>query len=243
MGFAEHDLDEFNKVAASLAWTRTLGTLRKAFNIEVDLEKIWEEHVALEFATKNPAATMATMVAEPYVNHVPTLTGGIGQKDLFLFYRDYFIPRNPPSLRMKLVSRTIGVDRVVDEMIVSFKHTQEIPWMLPDVPATDKVVHVALVSVVCIRGGKLCHEHIYWDQASVLVQVGLLNDKLIPDAMKRKGLKRLPVYGSEAAAKVLDESSQPSNDLISGWKQRPRGDPGALPNRPKPAADGGKASG
>lgn len=243
VGFAEHDLDEFNKVAASLAWTRTLGTLRKAFNIEVDLEKIWEEHVALEFATKNPAATMATMVAEPYVNHVPTLTGGIGQKDLFLFYRDYFIPRNPPSLRMKLVSRTIGVDRVVDEMIVSFKHTQEIPWMLPDVPATDKVVHVALVSVVCIRGGKLCHEHIYWDQASVLVQVGLLNDKLIPDAMKRKGLKRLPVYGSEAAAKVLDESSQPSNDLISGWKQRPRGDPGALPNRPKPAADGGKASG
>ena len=238
VGFAEHDLEEYDKIAASLAWTRTLGTLRKAFGIEVDLEKVWDEHTALEFETKNAAATMATMVREPYVNHIPTLTGGIGQKDLFLFYRDYFIPKNPPSLQLKLVSRTIGVDRVVDEMIISFKHTQEIPWMLPDVPATNKMVHVALVSVVCIRGGKLYHEHIYWDQASVLVQVGLLNPNLVPDAMKKKGLKRLPVYGSETAAKVLDESCQPSNDLISSWKDRPKGDPGALPNRPKPAAQG-----
>lgn len=209
--------------------------------MEADLEKIWERHVALEFATKDPAATMATMVPEPYVNHIPTMTGGIGQKDLFLFYRDYFIQKNPPTLQMKLVSRTIGVDRVVDEMIMSFKHTQEVPWMLPDVPPTGKVVHIALVSIVCIRGGKLYHEHIYWDQASVLVQIGLLDPKLVPDAMKSEGLKRLPVYGSETAAKVLDESSHPSNELISSWKNRPKGDPGALPNRPKPAA-GAKAN-
>ena len=109
--------------------------------------------------------------------------------------------------------------------------------MLPDVPATDRMVHIALVSVVCIRGGKLYHEHIYWDQASVLVQVGLLNPNLVPDNMKKKGMKRLPVYGSETAAKVLDESSQPSNDLLSSWKNRPKGDPGALPNRPKQAAN------
>jgi hypothetical protein len=91
-GFAEQDLDEYNKVAASLAWSRTLATLRKAFKIEVDLEQIWEEHVALEFATKDAAATMRTMVPEPYVNHIPTLTGGIGQKDLFLFYRGDISP-------------------------------------------------------------------------------------------------------------------------------------------------------
>ena len=243
VGFAEHDLDTFNKVAASLAWTRTLGTLRKAFKIEVELEKVWEEHVAMRAVHKDPAATMRTMVAEPYVNHVPTLTGGVGQRDLFVFYRDHFIPKNPPSLKMKLVSRTIGVDRVVDEMIISFKHTQEVPWMLPDVPPTDKVVHVALVSVVCIRGGKLYHETKYWDQASVLVQVGLLDPRLVPNAMKGKGLKRLPVYGSETAAKVLDEESQPSNDLISSWRDRPKGDPGVLPSRPKQAANGGKTSG
>ncbi|KAK0283647.1 hypothetical protein LTR35_006106 [Friedmanniomyces endolithicus] len=236
-GFAESDLDEYDKIAASISWTRTLHTLRKAFKIDVDLEKIWEEHVALEFATKDAAATMRTMVAEPYVNHIPTLTGGIGQKDLFLFYRDYFIPQNPPSLTMKLVSRTIGTDRVVDEMIISFKHTQPIPWMLPDVPATNKQVHVALVSVVCIRGAKLYHEHIYWDQASVLVQVGLLDPKLVPEGFKKQGLKRLPVYGRETAEKVLDESCQPSNELISGWQKQAKGDPGAaLPARPKQAA-------
>ena len=165
-GFAEHDLDTYDKVAASLSWSRTIATLRRGFKIQVDLEKIWEEHVALEFATKDAAATMRTMVAQPYVNHIPTLTGGIGAKDLFVFYRDYFIPKNPPSLSMKLVSRTIGTDRVVDEMIISFKHTEEIPWMLPDVPPTGKVVHVALVGVVCVRGGKLYHEHLYWDQVS-----------------------------------------------------------------------------
>lgn len=240
VGFAERDLDTFNKVANSLAWTRTLTALRKAFKVEVDLEKIWEEHVALEFATKDAAATMSTMVAEPYVNHIPTLTGGIGQKDLFVFYRDYFIPKNPPSLSMKLVSRTIGVDRVVDEMIISFKHTCEVPWMLPGVPSTDKVVHVALVSVVCIRGGKLYHEHIYWDQASVLVQVGLLDPKLVPDSFKQRGLKRIPAYGSETAAKVLDPDCQPSNELIESWKSRPKGDPGVkTPTRPKAAGSNG----
>ena len=178
------------------------------------------------------------MVQEPYVNHVPTMTGGIGQKDLFIFYRDYFISKNPPSMRIKLVSRTAGVDRVIDEMVISFKHTQEVPWMLPGVPATDKVVHVAVVSVVCIRGGKLYHEHVYWDQASVLVQVGLLDPKLVPGPMKQKGMKRLPVYGAETASKLLDESSQPSNDLIPGWKDRPKGDPGVLPSRPKQAVNG-----
>ena len=235
-GFAEHDMDEFNKVAASLAWSRTLGVLRKAFKIEAQLEKVREEHISLEFSKKDPAGTLAKMVQEPYVNHVPTMTGGVGQKDLFLFYRDYFIPKNPPSLRMKLVSRTIGVDRVVDEIIISFKHTQEVPWMLPAVPPTDMQVHVAMVSVVCIRGGKLVHEHVYWDQASVLVQVGLLDPNLVPQSMKSKGLKRLPVYGAETASKVLDEESHPSNELIPSWKDRPKGDPGVVPSRPKDAA-------
>lgn len=238
-GFAEHDLDDYNKVAASLAWSRTLGTLRKAFSLDIDLESIWENHLRLEFSTKDPAKTMRTMTEEPYVNHVPTMTGGIGQKDLFLFYRDYFIPRNPPSMSMKLVSRTIGVDRVVDEMILSFKHTQEVPWMLPDVPPTDKQVISALVSVVCIRGGKLNHEHIYWDQASVLLQVGLLDPKLVPDAMKQKGLRALPVVGAEGALKVLDESSRESNALLSSWDQRPKGDPAvSMPSRPKASVSG-----
>ena len=213
-GFAEVDLETYDKVSAGLAWSRTLAAVRKGFEIEVDLEKVWEEHTALEFLHKDADSTMKTMVPEPYVNHIPTVTGGIGGKDLHRFYRDFFIPNNPPSLEFRLISRTIGTDRVVDEMFLSFRHTQEIPWMLPGVKPTDKEVEVALVSVVCIRGGKLYHEHIYWDQASVLVQTGLLDAKMVP---KGSFAKRLPVVGREGARKVLDESSVPSNELIEDW--------------------------
>jgi len=221
-GFAEEDLEEYDKVSARLAWTRALRAVREGFEVTVDLEKVWEDHVALEFVEKDADKTMATMVAEPYVNHVPTMTGGIGHRDLRRFYADYFIPSNPPSLKMRLLSRTIGTDRVVDEMHVSFRHTCEIPWLLPGVPPTDKFVEIALVSVVCIRGGKLYHEHIYWDQASVLLQVGLLDPKLIPRGFKvargEKGkVVRLPVVGGEAARKVVDEEVGESNELIEGW--------------------------
>ena len=154
------------------------------------------------------------MVAEPSVNHIPTLTGGIGRKDLHRFYRDYFIPGNPPSLKMRLLSRTVGTDRVADEMYVSFRHTQEVPWMLPGVKPTDKEVEVALVAIVCIRGGKLYQEHIYWDQATVLAQIGLLDPELVPGGQVAK---RLPIVGREGARKVIDEGSAESNRLIPGW--------------------------
>lgn len=157
------------------------------------------------------------------------------RQDLFIFYRDYFIPSHPPSLQLKLVSRTVGVDRLVDEMILSFKHTQEVPHILPGVPATGKDVRIAAVSVVTFRGGMLVHEHMYWDQASVLVQVGLLDPQLVPHSMRQKGMQRMPVVGAEQADKLLDEESQPSNELISGWKDRPKGDPGVQSNRAKPA--------
>lgn len=115
---------------------------------------------------------------------------------------------------MKLISRTVGTDRVVDEIFVSFQHTQEIPWMLPGVEPTGKLVEVALVAVVCIRGGKLYHEHIYWDQASVLVQVGLIDPSLLPGG---KETGRLPVVDGSGARKVLDLEGIPSNQLLRGW--------------------------
>lgn len=157
------------------------------------------------------------MVDRPYVNHVPTMTGGVGQEDLHRFYEDFFIHCNPPATKVRLLSRTIGTDRVVDEMLFDFDHTVEIPWMLPEIPPTGKHVEIALVGVICIRGGKLYHEHIYWDQASVLVQIGLLDPKLVPKQFEDKGVKRLPVLGAESARKVVDEKSEPSNELIKDW--------------------------
>jgi hypothetical protein len=240
-GFAERDLEEYDRVAAELAWSRTLGVLRAAFEVEAHLERVWEEHQG-QVVRKDADAVVRGFVAddaeEAHVNYVPTMTGGIGQDDLLVFYRDYFMPSTPPSTSMRLVSRTVGVDRVVDEMVLSFEHTQAIPWMLPDVPPTGKSVSVALVAVVYIRGGKLCHENVYWDQASVLVQIGLLDPMLVPQGIREQGLERLPVVGAEAARKVLDVRAEPSNGLLSSWKKRSRGDAGAqMPVRPKQAAN------
>jgi carboxymethylenebutenolidase len=156
-----------------------------------NLSKLWEEHTAHEFNTRDTEATLATMVEDAYVNHVPVMTGGNGKATLRAFYSKDFIPAMPPDTTLTPVSRTIGDEQLVDEMIFSFTHTQEMPWMLPGVAPTNKKVEIALVAIVKFRAGKLAHEHIYWDQASVLKQIGLITDPL------------LPVLGVETARKVL----------------------------------------
>lgn len=125
-------------------------------------------------------------------------------------------------MTLTLLSRTVGADRVVDEFHVWFKHTHEIPWMLPGVPPTDKRVEVLVVSIVALKGGKIYHEHVYWDQASVLYQIGLLEPKLGPVTSKKTGVERLPVVGREAARRVLrswedEEDGAANNKLITGW--------------------------
>ncbi|KAK1969270.1 dienelactone hydrolase [Colletotrichum sublineola] len=228
-GFAEHDLDEYNKVAAELAWSRSLGAARKAFNNHADLELVLEENVQGKFFTRNLSQTMSTYTTHksPHVTHMPTLTGGIGAPELERFYSQFF--SNPRSMKLTLISRTIGSDRVVDEVHVRFKHTEEMPWILPGVPATNKRVEVLVVSIVGLRGGKLYHEHVYWDQASVLVQVGLLDPKVVPEAARKNGVQRLPVVGKEAARRVLkgwdpDEEGEADNALIPGWNEDESGD-------------------
>jgi carboxymethylenebutenolidase len=155
------------------------------------LSEIWEEHTAHEFNTRDTDATLATMVDDAYVNHVPVMTGGYGKAELGEFYSKNFIPTMPPDTKLTSVSRTIGTDQLVDELIFSFTHTQEMPWMLPGVPPTNRFVEVPLVVIVRFRDGKLAHEHIYWDQASVLKQIGLITDD------------SLPIYGAETAKKVV----------------------------------------
>lgn len=159
----------------------------------MDLSKLWEEHTAHEFSTRNTEATLETMVEDAYVNHIPVLTGGRGKPALREFYSKDFIPMMPPDTTLTPVSRTVGTDQLVDEMIFSFTHTMEMPWMLPGVKPTGRKVEIPLVAIVRFRDGKLAHEHIYWDQASVLKQIGLLTDP------------SLPVCGAETAAKVRGE--------------------------------------
>ncbi len=193
----------YNAGAAELANLRTLEFFTRHLNgsTAANLSELWDEHVKYEFATRNTEDTLQTMVADAYVNHEPVLTGGVGHEQLRAFYSERFIPQMPPDTMMTPVSRTIGTDRVVDEMVFEFTHSIKMDWMLPGVAPTNKHVKIPLIVVVHFRAGKLAHEHIYWDQASVLVQLGLLD------------AKSLPVAGVESAEKVLDPSL-PANRLM-----------------------------
>jgi carboxymethylenebutenolidase len=165
------------------------------------LRNLWEEHMRHEFATHDTEETLATMVDDAYVNHIPVLTGGVGKDALREFYSKRFITQMPPDTEVIPVSRTIGTDQLVDEMIFKFTHTVRMDWMLPGVAPTGKRVEIPLVAIVRFRDKKLAHEHIYWDQASLLVQLGLLDSNT------------LPVAGIETARKVVD-NSLPSNALM-----------------------------
>src|SRR6516165_10751099 len=168
------------------------------------LLRLWEEHVQHEFSTRHTGNTLATMVEDAYVNHIPVLTGGVGRDELREFYSKRFIPQMPPDTEMIPISRTIGNNQLVDEMVFKFTHTIRMDWMLPGIAPTGKRVEVPLVAIVQFRDGKLAHEHIYWDQASVLVQLGLLDPG------------NLPVAGVAEARKMVDKTL-PSNALMPNW--------------------------
>ena len=202
--FATSGRDVYHKPSASMAYSRSLALFRRVMGPTFDLSKLWDDHCYFEFGTRDVPATMATMVSSPYVNHIPTMTGGVGAPQLSRFYKWHFVDANPEDTKLVPISRTIGTDRLVDEMLFCFTHTREIDWMLPGIAPTGKYVEVPLIAIVNFRGAKLCHEHIYWDQASVLVQIGVLS----PDG--------LPVAGIETAKKLVDETL-PSNSLMGAW--------------------------
>lgn len=153
---------------------------------------VFEKHVGAELAG-DLDATMATMSDAPHLNHVPTMAGGVGQRGVHAFYRDHLVGKFfPPDVKMESVSRTVGENQIVDELFVSFTHTTAIDWLLPGVAPTGKAVEMAVAVIVGFQGDRISHEHIYWDQAGVLVQIGLLDPA------------GLPVTGAESARKVLN---------------------------------------
>ncbi|KAF9268248.1 NTF2-like protein [Marasmius fiardii PR-910] len=202
---------DYNPGFASLAHSRTLVFLRKVLGAPIfDIEAIWDEHTYFEFEVRSVAKTMGTMVAEPYVNHIPTMTGGVGRKNLTAFYRDHFIFANPPDTELQLVSRTVGSDRIIDEFVFKLTHDRVVDWLLPGVPPTGKRLEIPFVGVVNVRGDRLYHEHIWWDHASALFQAGIL-----PSHVSHEGQKlRLPIAGVEGARLLVDETDGTSNEMI-----------------------------
>jgi carboxymethylenebutenolidase len=162
----------------------------------------WEAHTTAEFITRDVDATMRTMTDNPTVLHLPTGMGGVGLDAVRSFYSTWFVGRNPADLEIQSISQTAGEATIVDEMVVSFTHDSEVPWILPDVPATGKRVIIPVIGIVGFEGTAVSYEHIYWDQAAVLAQVGLLDPAVV---------SRLPII---TAQHNLLDGSQPTNQLI-----------------------------
>jgi carboxymethylenebutenolidase len=168
---------------------------------EKALNDAWDAHVGAEFGLHDSNVTIATMVAHPRVNHVPVMTGGDGREQVYDFYTRHFLDHLPPDIEILPVTRTIGQGRLVDELVARFTHTITMPWLLPGVPPTGKRVEVALVVIVHFEGTRIARENLYWDHASLLVQLGLLDPT------------GLPVVGVEGTHAVLDHKI-PLNALI-----------------------------
>jgi carboxymethylenebutenolidase len=176
---------------------------------EATLSNVWDQHLGAEFTAKSADEAVATMTAEAYVNEIPLMIGARGRDQVRDFYANHFLSQLPPDIEVVAVSRTVGQGRVVDEMIIRFTHSIRMDWLLPGIPPTGKRVEVPFVGIIQFEGDKLAHEHLYWDQASVLVQVGLLD-------------RTLPVRGGETAVQVLNPT-QPMNELIRrAWNKTGR---------------------
>jgi carboxymethylenebutenolidase len=203
-GFDDEASPNYNGPVSGLAYSRSLGLLRRELGPHYNLNDLWERHTDCEFVLKDPHENMKTMVAEPYVNHIPTMTGGVGHDLLKRFYTYHFIGKTPGDRFTIPISRTVGHDRIIEEKIFCFTHDIEIDWMLPGIKPTGRYVEIPLVAIISFRGDKLYNEHIYWDQASVLAQIGLLDPS------------GLPVAGAEQVRKLLDKTL-PSNTMMPNW--------------------------
>ncbi len=167
---------------------------------EKAMTDLWDQHLAAEFGARSPEQALATMGPNPSVNHAPVMTGGAGREQVREFYSKHFLPQIPPDLETTPISRTVGQGRIVDEFISRFTHSIQMDWLLPGIPPTGKRVEVTTVAIIQFEDGKIQHERLYWDQASVLVQLGLID-------------RSLPVLGAESAQQVR-EPVQPMNWLI-----------------------------
>jgi dienelactone hydrolase len=198
----------YDPACAELAWRRTIATVRRALCNSVsrhDLELVVDQNEHARFCAPDLERALATYAPDAAVTHVPTLTGVSSATDEGVrefFARHYFPP--PPSLRATLVSRTAspGAGTLVDELHVSLRHTRAVPWLLPGVAPTKRRVEVVLVLSFALRAGRIVRERVYWDQASVLAQVGLLD-------VARGGL---PIVDATAARRVVLGGDEEGND-------------------------------
>jgi carboxymethylenebutenolidase len=173
---------------------------------EKALTEVWDQHLAAEFGAKSSEQALATMGPNPAVHHVPVMMGGIGREQVSEFYSKCLLPQLSADVETTPISRTVGQGRLVDEFVSRFTHSIQMDWLLPGIPPTGKRLEIAFVVVVEFENGKIANERIYWDQASVLVQLGLID-------------RSLPVLGAESAQQVR-QPVQPFNELMRRARTR-----------------------
>jgi carboxymethylenebutenolidase len=177
-------------VGGALLYDGTRGTAMADPKLVEAQEAIFGAHMEAELSG-DLDKTLATMAPNPHLVNVPTMVGGQGPQGVRTFYANRLIGQFfPPDVKFETISRTYSAERLIDELIISFTHTTTMDWMLPRVAPTGKRVEVVFVVIVGIEDGKVSYEHILWDQANVLVQLGLLDPA------------GLPVTGAGAAAKL-----------------------------------------
>ena len=142
--------------------------------------QVWRQHTFAEFVTKDLEGVLATMVQEPHVLMVPTGLGGAGRVALREFYAERFIPQIPSDMRPITVSLTIGIDRIVEELIYEFTHDIEMQWLAPGIAPTGNFVVLPVTAIIEFERDKIAHEHLYFDQATLLIQLGVLQPSAVP---------------------------------------------------------------
>lgn len=160
--------------------------------VEVDLVKVWQQHNYSEWVMKDAAAALATMSDNPHVLMVPIAIGGRGREGVYNYYRDYFLAQLPADIRPVPISQVVGRDMLVEEAVFQFTHDQVMDWVIPGVPPTGKRVEMGVAAIVQFENGKIASEHLYWDHASVLAQLGVLDSA------------KTPIKGIESARTLLE---------------------------------------
>jgi carboxymethylenebutenolidase len=141
---------------------------------QAEMERVWDDHNAAEFALKDAEAALKTMVEDPSVRVMVNGAGGQGKEQVRAFYAEVLIPQWPDDAQMQSVNRVVGQDQLVDELHLSFTHAKQMDWLLPGEPASNKKVQMHVLIVVGFRDNLVIGERVFWDHAALLRQVGLL---------------------------------------------------------------------
>lgn len=176
----------------------TPTTTALSHNQQIMLSNL-QQHMMAEM-TGDLTTTMAMMTINPHVYHVPVMTGGTGYDEVRHFYSNHLVGKfMPPDTEMTTLARIIDEHHIVEEGIARFTHSMMLDWLLPDIPPTGKPIELAVVVIIKFEDGKIAHEHIYWDQASVLVQIGLLDPTGLP-VTGAESVQRLRALAGQSAS-------------------------------------------